>query len=586
MNQEKMKNEGSSTSLDSSRSSLADPYAVVKTHQKSSSADSTRRNRSSSGGKSRTGTRMSSQAFPASELSRSRDSSLSGARPKKTVRFDPATTLLHLCQYGDGSESCLGQVKRCLEGITEMNDPDVDINNVYSPQQWLTPLHVACSHGKAEIARILLDAGAAVNITDKEGWTPLHCAAAEGHLEVLKLLGKCQGNSSDLGQRNPALIYVLDGPIDLQPLNDDNELPQDVALEAKEEEIQKLLAGSFFIDIELRIQFPSPLRDKEEVSADETYSDSEEEENEEVEIPTPVNDFSKNLRRAVSVMKHSRPDHHRRESDDIHPQDMPLVNPVKAAPVEDFVVRPSSPTLESAYSPLVVSPINFSTHNEVDQPRPEHTVVVSRSDKVKVSAEANPESSVNNPPVDTTPKKTIEDDTQAKLKIDCTVRNPLVASQSLETFREQSQSVENLKNTYTSVGNLQLPTEITEPFSPTTSDSRKARRTNSITRNKKPTEFETERASHAGEQMRPKELQRRTSKSQKDAPTAPKSVDVNTESIPSVASLKRSLTSLSKTEVKRSEETLATSIQDKIKMFSGGQEPKIMKSHKKGQLAQ
>jgi hypothetical protein len=130
-----------------------------------------------------------------------------------------------------------------LEGIAALNDPDVDINNVYSPQQWLTPLHVACSHGKTEIARLLLDAGAAVNITDKEGWTPLHCAAAEGHLEVLKLLGRCQGNQSDVGERNSEWIYVLDGPINLEPLNDDNELPEDVALESKESEIQTLLAG-------------------------------------------------------------------------------------------------------------------------------------------------------------------------------------------------------------------------------------------------------------------------------------------------------------------------------------------------------
>jgi ankyrin repeat protein len=201
-----------------------------------------RKTRSGSGSKTRTSRSGTLSQFQASQLTHSRDSS-SASKPKKSVRFDPGTSLIYLCQHGDGTEESLQKVRDCLDAITAMGDSDVDINNVYTPHQWLTPLHVACSHGKTEIAKILLESGAAVNIEDKESWTPLHCAAAEGHVEIIKLLGKCQGNLEDEDKSNPDWIYVLDGPINLEPLNDDNELPEDVALEAKLDDIQKAIAG-------------------------------------------------------------------------------------------------------------------------------------------------------------------------------------------------------------------------------------------------------------------------------------------------------------------------------------------------------
>jgi ankyrin repeat protein len=42
--------------------------------------------------------------------------------------------------------------------------------------------------GKAEIAKLLLDHGLDVNVTDGEGRTPLHLAAAKGHDRVVRLL--------------------------------------------------------------------------------------------------------------------------------------------------------------------------------------------------------------------------------------------------------------------------------------------------------------------------------------------------------------------------------------------------------------
>ena len=39
-----------------------------------------------------------------------------------------------------------------------------------------------------EVVKILLDAGALVNIFDRKGYTPLYCAAINNHFDITKLL--------------------------------------------------------------------------------------------------------------------------------------------------------------------------------------------------------------------------------------------------------------------------------------------------------------------------------------------------------------------------------------------------------------
>lgn len=55
-------------------------------------------------------------------------------------------------------------------------------------------LHVAAESGDAEIAQTLLDAGAAVDITDDDGETPLIIAARNNHLPIVRLLIKAGAN--------------------------------------------------------------------------------------------------------------------------------------------------------------------------------------------------------------------------------------------------------------------------------------------------------------------------------------------------------------------------------------------------------
>jgi hypothetical protein len=50
------------------------------------------------------------------------------------------------------------------------------------------PLHLASSRGMFDIARLLLDHEADVNIRDSADWTPLHCASLLGHVEMAQLL--------------------------------------------------------------------------------------------------------------------------------------------------------------------------------------------------------------------------------------------------------------------------------------------------------------------------------------------------------------------------------------------------------------
>jgi ankyrin repeat protein len=62
---------------------------------------------------------------------------------------------------------------------------DLDMEDTWGNK---TPLHDAAQNGSVEIARMLIDAGANLNVQDKYGRTPLHWAARFGKIEIVKML--------------------------------------------------------------------------------------------------------------------------------------------------------------------------------------------------------------------------------------------------------------------------------------------------------------------------------------------------------------------------------------------------------------
>ncbi len=87
-----------------------------------------------------------------------------------------ATLSLHeAAEKGD-----LEQVQRHLNAGSNIDALDRDK---------MSPLHYASFRGQMEIAELLIDKGANVNIKGQEGGvTPLHLAATKGNKEMVKLL--------------------------------------------------------------------------------------------------------------------------------------------------------------------------------------------------------------------------------------------------------------------------------------------------------------------------------------------------------------------------------------------------------------
>jgi ankyrin repeat protein len=85
-------------------------------------------------------------------------------------------------------------------------DAGADVN---VQDEWgKTSLHWAASRGKVEIAQMLIDAGADLNLQTNGGWTPLHMAAWHRRLEIVRMLIDA-GARKDIPNKNGHLPYDL-----------------------------------------------------------------------------------------------------------------------------------------------------------------------------------------------------------------------------------------------------------------------------------------------------------------------------------------------------------------------------------------
>lgn len=99
-------------------------------------------------------------------------------------RNESGYTPLHIAAREGHDES----IRVLLQAGADVNVLAVETNNYESAYGW-TPLHLAVMNGKASTVKLLLEKGANVNAADKGGkLTPLHYAAWAGDAELVKIL--------------------------------------------------------------------------------------------------------------------------------------------------------------------------------------------------------------------------------------------------------------------------------------------------------------------------------------------------------------------------------------------------------------
>ena len=76
---------------------------------------------------------------------------------------------------------------RDFESVKSLLKKGADINQVGLYRDG-SALHLAARSGQQEIAQLLIDSGATVDIRDLSDYTPLHNAAWNGNLDIVKLL--------------------------------------------------------------------------------------------------------------------------------------------------------------------------------------------------------------------------------------------------------------------------------------------------------------------------------------------------------------------------------------------------------------
>jgi ankyrin repeat protein len=80
-----------------------------------------------------------------------------------------------------------------------------------------TPLHLAVREESVEIARMLIDSGADLNLQDQWGYTPLHWAAIKGNEEIARMLidAKADLDVQDNDGRTPLHRAASDGSVEI-----------------------------------------------------------------------------------------------------------------------------------------------------------------------------------------------------------------------------------------------------------------------------------------------------------------------------------------------------------------------------------
>jgi len=131
---------------------------------------------------------------------------LIAARADVNLRDNPRRTPLHYCNDREAARMMLelGANVDAVDhrGYTPLHRcTDVDTVRVLlefranpsavSRRGNHSPLYCACLDGRAEVARVLIDANADLHVCSSDEASPLHVAAINGHVEVVRPLSQC-----------------------------------------------------------------------------------------------------------------------------------------------------------------------------------------------------------------------------------------------------------------------------------------------------------------------------------------------------------------------------------------------------------
>ncbi len=166
-----------------------------------------------------------------------------------------------VADYLLGLHPKLSAFDRCVAGQTEAALEEIDrepaLLEAHTSDGW-TPLHLAAFFGHPELAKGLLNRGAAIDSRSTNAMknTPLHAAAAGTKLELVKLLldhgadanARQHGgwtalhSAAQAGNREMAKILLAHGA-DVKARADNNQSPLDLALMHGHGEMATLLEG-------------------------------------------------------------------------------------------------------------------------------------------------------------------------------------------------------------------------------------------------------------------------------------------------------------------------------------------------------
>jgi hypothetical protein len=95
------------------------------------------------------------------------------------------------------------------EAIAGSNACNLDVRCTLSG---MTALHWAAEKGSADVARVLLKAGAKVDSRDSSNWTPLMAAVQKNHVQMVQLL-IAHGACPDAKVKGMTAIDLVSGPV-------------------------------------------------------------------------------------------------------------------------------------------------------------------------------------------------------------------------------------------------------------------------------------------------------------------------------------------------------------------------------------